>query len=127
MKLFNGHKKTDSTTLTNRRTLLDAGEAFHLVNSQLSVNISRLSALVHMLGGEYPVAREDMPDAPTDLVGRVFYDLDWTQIAVNELGQHISQLERLCGIPPIEEPVVLTPPAPEPPPESVTIIAESRD
>jgi hypothetical protein len=83
--------------------LLDAGEAFHLVNSQLSVNISRLSALVHMLGGEYPVAHEDLPEAPSDLVGRVFYDLDWTQIAVNELGEHISQLERLCGVPVVGE------------------------
>lgn len=93
-------KKSPSlTTARDRRTLLDAGEAFHLVNTQLATNISRLSAIVHMLGGSYPIPQEDIGPAPDDLVGRVFFDLDFTQICVNELSEHISQLERVCGLP----------------------------
>lgn len=114
MNIFKKDPTISESHLPYRRSLLDAGEYCHLLNSQLVTYSNRLAALAYMLGGEYPVPGDSMSPPPDDLIGRLFYDLDFTQQVLNTFGAHLERFEHICGVP--KELAPATPAAkPEPP------------
>jgi hypothetical protein len=91
-----------STSLLPRRTVADVSQHLYKLYEDLYLANRRMANMALALGGVYPIPTADSREAPDDICGRMFYDIDLLSAAMTEMEHHVSQLETITGLRPID-------------------------
>lgn len=121
MKLFAGLSPTADrapATPAARIAIADMPLQLFEIFSRLENRNNRLHSLAVALGGHYPCERPDVPEAPTSICQRVFYDMENILAALDEMDDHMARLEHLYGIDPDTQLATPIPPEMPPAPEA---------
>jgi len=104
MNIFksNSTSSSKSAALLPRRTVADVSPHLYKLYEELYIFNRRLSDMASALGGTYPVPAFDAGNAPEDICGRIFFDVDLLSNAITEMSHHIAQLEIVTGLRPLE-------------------------
>jgi hypothetical protein len=123
MKLFNGHKEMNVAPATPPRVAIaDMPSELFVIFETLYNRNRRLYGVAEILGGSYPLPSNPSVDPPTDVCGRIAYDMSNIRQQLDEMDAHLHRLEQLLGIAVEDVPKELGP-TPEPLPENVTTIS----
>lgn len=120
MKLFKSDPELSRQSAPSRLAIADMPAELFSIYERIFNRNARLYGIAAALGGDYPVSGNPTIEPPTDICGRIFYDMSNIRQLLDEMDAHIARLEKLYGIDPDDVPKDLTsipvPSSEEPPP-----------